>query len=166
MASFNSVTLLGNLTRDPELKTLAAGGAVANIGLAVNRRWKSSEGETKEEVTFVDCEAWGRTAELIGQYLTKGSACLIQGRLKYDTWDDKDGSRRSRLKVVVEQVQFIDRKGAHADGGADAGMEAHGSSDQEPTRPTASASVSARKPSRRPQPANIGAGGGDDEPPF
>jgi len=162
MASFNSVTLLGNLTRDPELKTLATGGAVANLGLAVNRRWKSSEGETKEEVTFVDCEAWGRTAELIGQYLTKGSACLVQGRLKYDSWDDKDGSRRSRLKVVVEQVQFIDRKGGHADGAADAGAEASGSADHEQARST----PAARKPSRRPQPANVGAGGADDEPPF
>lgn len=149
MPSFNSVTLLGNLTRDPELKTLASGGAVANFGLAVNRRWKT-DGETKEETTFVDCEAWGRTAELIGQYLTKGSACLVQGRLKYDTWEDKDGSRRSRLKVVAEQVQFIDRKGG--------GSDAHEGGDAAP------AAAAAPRPAKR---APVAAGvGGDDEPPF
>lgn len=148
MPSFNSVTLLGNLTRDPELKTLASGGAVANFGLAVNRRWKT-DGETKEETTFVDCEAWGRTAELIGQYLTKGSACLVQGRLKYDTWEDKDGSRRSRLKVVAEQVQFIDRKG----GGNDAQESGESAGAPAPTRPAKRASVAAGV-------------GGDDEPPF
>lgn len=144
MPSFNSVTLLGNLTRDPELKTLASGGAVANFGLAVNRRWKT-DGETKEETTFVDCEAWGRTAELIGQYLTKGSACLVQGRLKYDTWEDKDGSRRSRLKVVAEQVQFIDRKSG--------GSDAHENGEAAAPAPTKRAAVAAGV-------------SGDDEPPF
>ncbi len=148
MPSFNSVTLLGNLTRDPELKTLASGGAVANFGLAVNRRWKT-DGETKEETTFVDCEAWGRTAELIGQYLTKGSACLVQGRLKYDTWEDKDGSRRNRLKVVAEQVQFIDRKG----GGSDTHEHGETSAAPAPTWPA----------KRAPVAAGVGE---DDEPPF
>jgi single-strand DNA-binding protein len=121
MANLNTVTLAGNLTRDPELKTLPNGSAVSNFGLAINRRWKSPEGDMREEATFVDIECWGRVAELVSQYLIKGNSCLIQGRLKFDSWEDKDGSRRSRLKVIAENVQFLDRKstddghGGHAD---------------------------------------------------
>jgi single-strand DNA-binding protein len=102
--NFNKVILLGNLTRDVELRhTPQTNSAVANFGIAVNRRWKTPEGEQREEVTFVDCEAWGRTAEIMSQYLNKGRPVFIEGRLKLDTWQDKEsGQNRSKLKVVVD----------------------------------------------------------------
>ena len=103
----NTVNLAGHLTRDPEIRSLAGEKVVVNFSLAINRRYKGSDGEMKEDSTFVDCEAWGRTAELVGQYLTKGSAAYVEGRLKLDNWLDKDGKNRSRLKVVVENVQFV-----------------------------------------------------------
>jgi single-strand DNA-binding protein len=109
MASFNRVILAGNLTRDPELRYTPKGTAVAKLGIAVNRQWKTDTGEQKEEVTFIDVDAFGRTAEVIGQYLKKGRPILIEGRLKYDTWDDKQTSqKRSKLSVVLESFQFLD----------------------------------------------------------
>ena len=108
---FNKVMLLGNLTRNVEVKHLSGDNAVGNFGLAVNRKFKARDGDLREEVTFVDCEAWGRTAEVMGQYLSKGRPVFIEGRLKLDTWQDKnDGSNRSKLKVVVESFQFIDSR--------------------------------------------------------
>lgn len=103
----NTAILAGHLTRDPELRSIGNDKVVVHFSLAINRRYKSTEGEIKEESTFVDCEAWGRTAELIGQYLAKGSAAYVEGRLKLDNWQDKDGKNRSRLKVVVDNVQFV-----------------------------------------------------------
>lgn len=108
--SFNNVVIAGALTRDPQVRFLQNEQAVCNFSLAINRRFKKGNGEAAEEVTFVDCEAWGRTAELIGQYLQKGRGALVAGRLKLDTWDDGDGKKRSRLKVVAESVQFTDGK--------------------------------------------------------
>lgn len=111
MASYNLVVLVGNLTRDVELRFTPKGSAVAKIGLAVNRTWKDESGEKKEEVSFIDCEAWGKTAEVIAQYHKKGSSILIQGRLKMDTWEDKQSKeKRSKLKVVVETFSFIGAK--------------------------------------------------------
>ncbi|MEO6035253.1 MAG: single-stranded DNA-binding protein [Verrucomicrobiota bacterium] len=108
MASFNKVILVGNLTRDPELRYTPKGTAIAKIGLAVNRTWKNEAGETKEEVTFVDVDCFGRTAENVGQYMRKGSAMLVEGRLRLDTWDDKQtNQKRSKLGVVAETVQFL-----------------------------------------------------------
>lgn len=108
MASFNKVILLGNLTRDPELRYTPKGQAVARLGLAVNRSYKTETGETKEEVTFIDIDAWGKQAELIGQYLKKGNPLFIEGRLKLDQWDDKTtGQKVSKLRVVMENFQFI-----------------------------------------------------------
>ncbi len=115
MASYNKVILLGNLTRDPELRYTPKGTAVARLGLAVNRSYKSETGETKEEVTFLDVDAWGKQAELIGQYLRKGNPLFVEGRLRLDQWDDKQtGQKRSALKVVMENFQFI---GGRAEGG-------------------------------------------------
>ncbi len=105
--NLNTVMLAGHLTRDPQLRSLANDRTVVSFSLAINRRFKGADGEVKEDSTFVDCEAWGRTAELVGQYLAKGSACYIEGRLKLDSWEDKDGGKRSRLKVVAENVQFL-----------------------------------------------------------
>jgi single-strand DNA-binding protein len=149
--AINRVLLGGNLTRDPQVRFLANEQAVANFGLAINRRFKGSDGQMKDEVTFVDIEAWGRTAELVGQYLTKGRACFVEGRLKLDSWDDKDGQKRQKLKVVADSVQFLDSGNRGGGQGAPAGDgEAAGD-----------APAPSPKPSRpAPAPAN------DDEPPF
>ena len=113
----NRVMLAGNLTRDIELKQTPSDQAVATIGLAVNRRYKTRDGEQREETTFIDCEAWGRTAEVMSQYLSKGRPVFIEGRLKLDTWDDRDsGKTRSKLKVVIENFQFVDSKAGDSDG--------------------------------------------------
>src|SRR2546426_1299326 len=109
MASFNRVILAGNLTRDPELRYTPKGLAISKIGLAVNRTWKNEAGETKEEVTFVDVDSFGRQAEVIAQYFKKGRPILIEGRLRLDQWDDKQtGQKRSKLGVVLEGFSFID----------------------------------------------------------
>jgi len=108
MASFNKVILVGNLTRDPELRYTPKGTAVTKIGLAVNRVWTNEAGEKKEEVTFVDIDMFGRTAENVAQYMRKGSPLLVEGRLRLDQWDDKQtGQKRSKLGVVAESVQFL-----------------------------------------------------------
>jgi len=109
MANFNKVILMGNLTRDPELRYTPKGTAIAKLGLAVNRTWKTDTGETKEEVTFVDVDAFGRQAETLGQYMKKGRPILVEGRLRLDTWEDKQTSqRRTELGVVMESFQFLD----------------------------------------------------------
>ena len=116
--SLNKVMLMGNLTRDVEVKHLSGDNAVGNFGMAVNRKFKGRDGDMREEVTFIDCEAWGRTAEVMGQYLAKGRPVFIEGRLKLDTWQDKnDGSNRSKLKVVVESFQFVDSRNDGGGGG-------------------------------------------------
>ncbi len=121
--TINTVLLGGHLTRDPEVKRVGE-QAVANFGIAINHRTKGPNGEPKETVVFVDLEAWGRTAELVGQYLTKGSACVIEGRLKYDAWQDGEGKNRSKLKVVAEKVQFVGggQRGAGDGDGEDAAV--------------------------------------------
>lgn len=111
MASLNQVTLLGNLTRDVEMKFLPSNTAVANTGLALNRKWKDAQGQTKEEVCFVDIAAFGKQAEVVNQYCHKGDLLLVVGRLKLDQWDDKNGGgKRSRLSVVVESLQLMPKK--------------------------------------------------------
>jgi len=116
MASYNRVVLLGNLTRDPELRYIPSGTAVSDIGLAVNDRRKSATGEWIEETTFVDVTLWGRTAEVAGEYLTKGSPVLIEGRLKLDTWETTDGQKRSKLKVVCDRMQMLGARGGSGGG--------------------------------------------------
>jgi len=116
MASFNRVVLLGNVTRDPELRYIASGTAVTDIGLAVNDRRKTATGEWVDETTFVDVTLWGRTAEVAGEYVTKGSPLLIEGRLKLDTWE-KDGKKNSKLRVVGERMQLLGSKGDGPRGG-------------------------------------------------
>ena len=111
--NLNTVHLAGNLTRDVSLKFLQDQKAVGDFGLAINRRWKTPAGETREETTFVDIEVWGTTAENAAKYLKKGSGVYVQGRLKLDTWaDKKDGSKRSKLRVTADVIQFTDRKPA------------------------------------------------------
>lgn len=124
MASYNKTILMGNLTRDVELRYTPKGTPIARLGVAVNRRWKTETGEDREEVTFVDVDVFGRAADNCSQYLAKGRAVHVDGRLKLDTWEDKNtGQKRSRLLVVAESVQFLgggkgqvaDRDGAGAD---------------------------------------------------
>ena len=118
MASFNKVILMGNLTRDPELRFTPKGTAVAKLGLAVNRVWKTETGETKEDVLFIDVEAFSRQAETIGQYLKKGSPILVEGRLRLDTWDDKQtNQKRTKILVTAENVKFLG-SGQPREGGA------------------------------------------------
>lgn len=125
MANFNKVILAGNLTRDPELRYTPKGTAVARLGLAINRNWTNEAGEKKEEVAFVDVDAFGRQAEVISQYLKKGRPILIEGRLKYDTWDDKQtNQKKSKLTVVLEGFQFLDGPRAGDSGGGPASAPA------------------------------------------
>jgi single-strand DNA-binding protein len=148
--NLNHIVLAGHLTRDPELRQVNAERACANFGLAVNRTWKNAAGEKHEEATFVDLEAWGRTAELVGQYLKKGSPVYVEGRLRLDTWDDKEsGQKRSRLKVVVETVQFL---AARPQGGETGG---EGGDASEAAAPKPAPSRPAAPPRRRPAPAPV-----------
>ena len=123
MASFNKVILVGNLTRDPQVKYTTGGTAVTEIGLAVNRRWLDKQSnQWKDETTFVDITLWGRTAEIAGEYLAKGRPVLIAGRLQLDTWDDKEsGQKRSTLRVVGENMTMLGGKGDNAGGGGGGG---------------------------------------------
>ncbi len=108
MASFNKVILMGNLTRDPELRYTPKGSALAKLGLAVSRQWRTETGELREEVAFIDVEAWNQPAETLGKYMKKGSPILIEGRLRMDQWDDKQtGQKRSKLVVVCENFRFV-----------------------------------------------------------
>jgi single-strand DNA-binding protein len=141
MASFNKVILLGNLTRDPELKYTPKGTAVAQIGLAVNRVYSNDQGEKVEEVTFVDVDLFGRTAEIANEYLRKGRPVLIEGRLKLDSWDDKQtGQKRSKLRVIGEAMQLLggrDGGGGGGGGGGDEHREGGRTSAPPPRRPNA-----------------------------
>jgi len=120
MASYNRVILVGNLTRDPELRYVPSGAAVTEIGLAVNDRRKGANGEWIEETTFVDVTLWSRTAEIACEYLTKGSNVLIEGRLKLDTWE-KEGKKNSKLRVVGERMQMLGARGGGPAGGGSGG---------------------------------------------
>ncbi|HEY5551923.1 MAG TPA: single-stranded DNA-binding protein [Opitutaceae bacterium] len=119
MANLNKVLLIGNLTRDPELRQTPKGTAVAQFGIAVNRTFRGEDGQSREEVTFVDLEAWGKQAETISKYMSKGRPIFIEGRLKLDQWEDKNGGgKRSKLRVVVENFQFL---GSRQGGGEESG---------------------------------------------
>jgi single-strand DNA-binding protein len=132
MANLNKVMLIGNLTRDPELRQTPKGTAVAQFGLDVNRNFKGEDGQTREETTFVDLEAWGKQAEVISKYLSKGRPVFIEGRLKLDQWEDKNGGgKRSKLRVVVENFQFLGGRQGEEGGPGGGG----GGSEREPVAP-------------------------------
>ncbi|MFL6519824.1 MAG: single-stranded DNA-binding protein [Chthoniobacterales bacterium] len=133
MASFNKVILLGNLTRDPEVRYTPKGTAVTELGMAVNRVYTAENGEKREDTTFVDVTLWGRTAEIAGEYLKKGRPVFIEGRLQLDTWDDKQsGQKRSKLKVVGEGLQLL---GGRPGGGGGGGDEEGGPRTSRPAPP-------------------------------
>ncbi len=158
MANFNKVILAGNLTRDPELRYTPKGTAVAKLGLALNRNWTTETGERREEVTFVDVDAFGKQAEVIAQYLRKGRSLLVEGRLKLDTWDDKQtGQKKSKLGVVLESFSFLD-SGNRTEGGAPSAPAGQPAAPR-PARPAPNA----------PPPASDGMDGpppDDDDVPF
>jgi single-strand DNA-binding protein len=109
MANVNKVILIGNLTRDPEFKLLPSQMPVCEIGMAINRKWTGQDGIKKEETTFVDCTSFGKTAELISKYVKKGDPLFVDGRLKLDQWEAQDGTKRSKMRVVIENFQFLNR---------------------------------------------------------
>jgi single-strand DNA-binding protein len=157
MASFNKVILAGNLTRDPELRYTPKGTAIAKLSLAVNRRWTGEDGQTREEVTYVDIDAFAKQAEVICQYLKKGGGLLVEGRLRLDQWDDKQtGQKRSRLGVVLESFTFI---GGRTEGGAPGGGGGGGGAPV--SRPQ-----SRPAPSRPEPPESDGPPPEDDDVPF
>jgi single-strand DNA-binding protein len=124
MANLNRVLLIGNLTRDPEVRYTPKGTAVADIAIAVNRVYSGEDGEKKEEVTFVDVTLWGRQAEVAQEYLKKGRQVFVEGRLQLDTWDDKQtGQKRSRLRVVAENMQMLGSRGESEGGSSPAGSQ-------------------------------------------
>jgi single-strand DNA-binding protein len=137
MASFNKVILLGNLTRDPEVRYTPKGSAVCDLGLAVNRQYTLDNGEKREEVTFVDVVLWARLAEIAGEYLKKGRPIFIEGRLQLDTWDDKtSGQKRSKLRVIGETMQLLgSRPGGSSGGGEAADEERPARSSAKPSAP-------------------------------
>src|SRR5436853_1279556 len=136
MASFNKVILLGNITRDPEVRYTPKGTAVTELGMAVNRVYTAENGEKREETTFVDVTLWGRTAEIAGEYLKKGRPVFIEGRLQLDTWDDKQsGQKRSKLKVVGEGLQLLGGRPGGGAGGGSGGDDEGGSRSSRPAPP-------------------------------
>ena len=151
MPNLNKVMLIGNLTRDPEIKYTPKGTAIAAFGLAVNRSFTTESGEKREEVTFIDLEAYARLAEIIGEYCKKGRPIFVEGRLKLDTWDDKtSGQKRSKMKVIVETMQLLGgREGGPGGGG---GEEIEGSSYGGGSRP-AQQQQPRRAPAPPPRPA-------------
>ncbi len=132
MANFNKVILAGNLTRDPQLSYLPSNTPVCEFGMAVNRKWKSPTGEAKEDTCFVDLRAFGRQAETLNQYMSKGKPLLVEGKLRYDQWEGKDGQKRSKLYVVVDNFQFL---------GAPSGDGGRGAAARPPARPQSAATA-------------------------
>ena len=152
MASFNKVLLMGNLTRDPQLKYLPNQTAVAEFGLACSRKFKGANGEDREEVLFVDVSAFGKTGEVINQYFTKGKPIFVEGRLKYDQWEDKNGGgKRSKLSVVLDNFQFIGGKDGGVGGGGGGGYDsgAQGGGEYEQRSPAPRSAPAARPPAAR-----------------
>lgn len=165
MANFNRVILVGNLTRDPEIRYTPSGTAITHFGLAVNRTWRSQEGDSREEVCFIDITAWGRVGEIISEYRSKGDPILIEGRLRMESWQGQDGQKRTKHVVVVENFQFLNR-GARGEGDArgEGGAPAEG---PPPGRPRQNRS---EPPPQEPQQEGNAQGGdgdfGGDDIPF
>jgi single-strand DNA-binding protein len=157
MANLNRVLLIGNLTRDPELRVTPKGNSICQFGLAVNRTFKDGAGQPREETTFIDIEAWGRQGEVISKYCTKGRALFVEGRLRFDQWDDKTtGQKRSRLSVVLENFQFIGGRGDGPGGDESSGGGSSATASPERNSP----------PPRAPKPAPAPEENLDEDVPF
>lgn len=157
MPNLNKVMLMGNLTRDPEIKYTPKGMAIANFGIAINRVWSNEAGEKQEEVTFIDIEMFGRKAEVVGEYFKKGKPIYVEGRLKLDSWDDKtSGQKKSKLKVIGETFEFLGGREGGASGGGESGGE---------NRPQRPAPGKPAPPPKRP-PADPDLDAPEDDIPF
>ena len=167
MPNLNKVMIMGNLTRDPEIKYTPKGMAIAHFGVAVNRVWSNEAGEKQEEVTFIDIEMFGRKAEVVGEYFKKGKPIYVEGRLKLDSWDDKtSGQKKSKLKVVGETFEFLgSREGGGGGGGGEQG-ESHGEprSQSRPQQQSRPQSRPASPPPRPPADPDLDAP--EDDIPF
>ena len=152
MANYNKVILVGNLTRDPELKYTQGGSSVCEFGIATNRTWKTQQGEQREETTFVDCNAWGKTGETINQYMAKGRQIFVEGRLKYDSWEGQDGKKRSKLSVVVENFQFLGGRNEGGGGGGGGGGGHQGGGRPQQGRPQQSPQDNPQQNRQQPPP--------------
>lgn len=140
MKGFNKVTLMGNLTRDPETRTTPGGQSVTSFSLAVNRSWRGADGQQQESVSYIDCTAWGKAGEIITQYMSKGRALLVHGRLDQRTWDDKEsGQKRSKVEVVVEDFNFVDGGQGGGDGGSAPRQSSNASTSKKPAPAAADA---------------------------
>ena len=160
MPNLNKVMLMGNLTRDPEIKYTPKGTAIANFGIAVNRNYSTEGGEKREEVTFIDIEAFGRTAEIIGEYFKKGRPIYVEGRLKLDSWEDKQtGQKKSKLRVVADSFEFLGSREGGAGGGG--GEPGEGRSE---SRPSGGFKKPAAPPQRPPADPDLDTDGGDEIP--
>lgn len=173
MANFNKVILVGNLTRDPELSYLPNSQTpVVEVGIAVNRTWRGQDGQQREETTFVDCSAYGRQAEVINQYMRKGRPLMIEGRLRLSQWETQDGQRRSKLRVVIENFQFL---GGRDDGGGGGGggggyRQDDNYSQQRRSQPQRQSKPRQQQPPQdqydEPVPPDYDDGGGNEDIPF
>ncbi|MCH6254932.1 single-stranded DNA-binding protein [Puniceicoccaceae bacterium K14] len=152
MPNYNKVQLMGNLTRDPELRVTPKGTPVCAFGMAINRVFRDDSGGNREETTFVDVEAWGRQAEVISKYVTKGGPLFVEGRLKLDTWESKEGEKRSKLKVVLENMQLL--------GGGSRGESSSSSSADRPAQSSTGSS------SPKPSPASPASDDIEEDVPF
>jgi single-strand DNA-binding protein len=169
MANLNKVMLIGNLTRDPEIKYTPKGQAIAELGLAINRRYTTESGEKREETTFVDVTLWGRLAEIAKEYLTKGRPVYIEGRLTLDTWDDKQtGQKRSKMRVTGDQMQLLGSRGDAGGGGGGFSGGGGGSAEDFDQRPPARSTGTGggAQPARRPAPPAPAPPEEDDDIPF
>jgi len=165
MANLNKVMLIGNLTRDPEIKYTPKGSAVADIALAVNRNYTLENGEKREETTFVDIVLWGRLAEIAGEYLKKGRPVYIEGRLQLDSWDDKQtGQKRTKMRVVGEGLQLLGSRGDGGGGGGGGGGGEPGGGHSSP--PQRSQSTKPPVSKRPPADPDLEPGGEEDDIPF
>lgn len=174
MASYNKVMIMGNLTRDPEVRYTPKGSAVADLAIAVNRTYTADNGERREEVTYVDVVLWARQAEVAGQYLKKGSPVFIEGRLQMDTWEDKQtGQKRSKIRVVGEFMQMLGRRGEGGDDDMGGGSGGGGGYQRPAARPAGATQRPAQGSRSSQQPAGddfnegpITEGLGEDDIPF
>ena len=165
MASLNKVMIIGNLTRDPEIKYTPKGTAIADIGLAVNRNYTTESGEKREEVTFIDVTLWGRTAEIVGEYCKKGRPLFVEGRLQLDQWDDKQtGQKRSKLKVVGDNIQLLGGREGGGGGGPSGGGGGGGEYQEGP--PSGGGGFKKSPPPQRKPPADPDLDTAEDDIPF
>jgi single-strand DNA-binding protein len=167
MASLNKVMLIGNLTRDPEIKYTPKGTAIADISLAVNRNYATESGEKREEVTFIDVTLWGRVAEIVGEYCKKGRPLFVEGRLQLDQWDDKEtGKKRSKLKVVGDNIQLLGSREGGTGGSGGAGRSAEGEYQEGPPPSGGGSSFKKAPPPQRKPPADPDLDAAEDDIPF